>query len=279
MTNEDIPTPIALADGSTLVPLHDGVFEPGAEVLIDPAGEAETAALRAAHPSGLRIDVNAFLLRRDGEAILIDAGAGNAWGPAFGGVARALAALGLAPGDIRTILLTHPHPDHALGLLDDGGTALRYPEAEVFCPALDIDHFGRPPAGGAEEPAPRAAVRRVFGLLGGRLRPVTPGEFLPGIEAISLPGHTPGHTGFLLGGLFLVWGDLVHVPDVQGPNPDLGLVFDEDPALARATRRQMLATAAEKQWRVAGMHLPDGGVARVETDGDGFRIVPERRPA
>jgi glyoxylase-like metal-dependent hydrolase (beta-lactamase superfamily II) len=74
----------------------------------------------------------------------------------------------------------------------------------------------------------------------------------------ALPGHTPGHSGYLIqsgGEALLVWGDAVHVPGVQFPRPDVGIGFDTDGAAAQASRKRIFAKAAADRLLVAGMHL------------------------
>ena len=263
------PTETHLAHGSVLVSLHDGVFNPPADILIDPASDAATVALKAKFPDGLTINVNAFLLKRDGELILIDGGCGTSFGPTLGRVPATLASIGIRPADITTVLVTHPHGDHVMGLFDDAGEALRYPQAQVYCPAIDIAHFSEAHEG--ENPN-YAAARKFFAAVGSNLHPYGPGEVLPGIEAVSLPGHTPGHSGFLIANEVLIWADTMHLIEHQPQNPDIALVFDEDRVLAASTRRKAMAMAAEKGWIVGGMHLPVPGLARVTTDGEAFRM-------
>lgn len=265
------PTETTLADGSVLVSLHDGIFNPPADILIDPASDAATAALKAKFPDGVTINVNAFLLKRAGELILIDAGCGNAFGPTLGRVPAILASLGIGPADITTVLVTHPHGDHILGLFDDAGAALRYPRAAVYCPAIDVAHFDTPAIEG-ENPN-RAAARKLFAAVGDRLMKYVPGEVLPGIEAVSLPGHTPGHSGFLIGDEVLIWADTMHLMELQPQNPAIALVFDEDREVAEATRREAMTLAARNGWIVGGMHLPVPGLARVTAEGDAFRMT------
>jgi glyoxylase-like metal-dependent hydrolase (beta-lactamase superfamily II) len=262
-----------LRDGSRLIALHDGVFEPDVDILVDLAGEAETAALKLA-AAPLRLDVNAYALERDGRVVLIDAGAGGAWGPKFGRVAQALEALGIQAEAIETVLLTHPHGDHALGLIGADGSA-RYRNATVFCPGIDIAHFTSDAAREAAGPAKAQGfemARSVFSVVGDRLRAFEAGEVLPGVEAVSLPGHTPGHSGFLIGGQAFVWGDVMHLADRQPQRPTVGTVFDNDPALALQTRRQAMSMAAEGPLDVFGMHTPFGRRGRVVVDGDVFSM-------
>ncbi len=272
----DHPKParwFSLRDGSTLIALHDGIFAAKAEMIRDLAGEAETEALRAAEGDP-RLDVNAYALRRDGRFILIDAGTGNAWGPALGHAAHCLTGLGVPPDRIETVLLTHPHGDHALGLLTDDG-ALRYANAEVFCPGVDVDFFRsdqeRDRLGQAAAQSFDIA-RTVFSAVGRGLRRFSAGTVLPGIEVVSLPGHTMGHSGFLIGGEILVVGDVFHLARRQAERPSVCTVFDLDPALAMQTRRATLAMAAERELKVLGMHTPFGQSGRVTSRGDAFEM-------
>lgn len=111
-----------------------------------------------------------------------------------------------------------------------------------------------------------------------RTRTFDDGEVLPDITAVPLPGHTPGHTGYRLDGgsrSLLVWGDIVHLPQVQAPEPDAGVVFDVDDAMAVQTRSRMLDEAATDRLLIAGMHTEFPGLANVVREGTGFRIVPE----
>jgi len=110
-----------------------------------------------------------------------------------------------------------------------------------------------------------------------RVRRFAGGEPVPGLHAESLPGHTPGHTGYRIagdeGGL-LIWGDIVHVPDIQSRFPGVTVMFDVDPAQAEATRRRTLDMAARKRLLVAGMHMHFPGFAYVEVAGEGYRLAP-----
>jgi glyoxylase-like metal-dependent hydrolase (beta-lactamase superfamily II) len=90
------------------------------------------------------------------------------------------------------------------------------------------------------------------------MRPVREGEAMAGISAVALPGHTPGHTGWLIASgneSLLIWGDLVHLASVQVARPDTGLVFDVDPQQACATRRRTFDRVAADKLTVAGAHM------------------------
>ena len=272
------PRALDLPDGTTLIALHDGVFRAEASVLHDQAGADETAALVASWDGGVVVDVNAFALLRPHEGVvLIDAGAGDSWGPDLGHAARALETHGIAAGDVVAVLLTHLHGDHALGLFDASG-AWRYRNAEIWCSRIDHDLYGSAEKRDTAAEAARGSfdiARRVLDAAGPRLRLFDAGDVvLPGIEAVPLPGHTPGHSGFLVGSLTLVTGDVFQVAALQGTRPSVGLVYDADPATAERTRRECLETGAARSWVVVGSHMPFPGVVTIGETEDGYRFEP-----
>ena len=121
--------------------LHDGWFEAPAGVLTHTAGvQARRETVRRWGAPTIRIPVNCFLLRGEDGITLVDAGTGTAWGEAYGHARTALRDLGVAPPDVRHVLLTHLHGDHALGLVD--GEAPYFRNAEIVLPAADLAHFG-----------------------------------------------------------------------------------------------------------------------------------------
>ena len=269
------PRALELPDGTTLIALHDGVFRAPASVLRDGDDAPATASLVASWDGGFVTDVNMFVLRRHEGVVLIDTGAGDSWGPDLGHAAHALDALDIGRADVSAVLLTHLHGDHAQGLFDPSG-ALRYPDADIWCARVDHDLYGSVEK---REAAPEQArgsfdlARRVFDATGPRLRLYEAGDVvLPGIEVVPLPGHTPGHSGFLVGSLTLVTGDVFQVSSIQGTRPSVGLVYDADPAIAEATRRECLETAAARSWVVAGSHIPFPGVVTIGETEDGYRF-------
>src|SRR6476469_4604935 len=177
--------------------------------------------------------VNAFLLQFDGRRALVDAGTGSTMGPTLGKLPDNLRALGVPSDTIDVILLTHIHPDHSNGLVDDEGQP-NFPNAEVIVHADDLRFWvERGPEATDNEFRQRnkTAARRAFAPYRNRVRAITGGEPLPGISAQPQPGHTPGHTGWLVSSgddALLVWGDIVHVTGVQFARPDAALTFDLD---------------------------------------------------
>jgi glyoxylase-like metal-dependent hydrolase (beta-lactamase superfamily II) len=258
----------------TVTPLRDGLFP--LEPSMIPAAGAQAgqallkeAGLPAKGPSPE--PVNAFLIRRGTRHWLLDAGCGTVFGPGFDRVTTALAAEGLRPDEIETVWLTHLHADHAGGLLTPGRLA-RFPNAELVVQEREAAYWSD---AGARASAPAAVspmfetAQAVLGAYAGRLRRVSgEAELAPGIRALPLPGHTPGHMGVLVADgseSLLIWGDIIHSRLLQMPHPDWTVIWDTDPAEAVATRRRLLDRAAAEGFRVAGMHLATSGrIARTE---------------
>ena len=98
-------------------------------------------------------------------------------------------------------------------------------------------------------------------------------------KAMAAHGHTPGHSMFNVQSgdeQLLIWGDIMHVPDIQGPMPHVTLAMDTDPDQAGATRQRVCDMAASDRLLVAGMHLHFPACSHIVREGKGFRVVPER---
>jgi hypothetical protein len=72
----------------------------------------------------------------------------------------------------------------------------------------------------------------------------------------------------------LIWGDLMHVQDIQFPVPDVSVTYDTDPAAAAAVRKSILEYVVKNQIPIAGMHLVYPALGIVEADGSGYHFVP-----
>jgi glyoxylase-like metal-dependent hydrolase (beta-lactamase superfamily II) len=185
-----------------------------------------------------------------------------------------LAAAGVAPAEVDAVLMTHLHIDHVGGLLSADG-APAFPNADLLIAAPEaafwFDPANAAAAPEAAKPAFDLAVR-MTAPYGDRLHRFGAGEPVPGIEAVPLYGHTPGHTGYALGSgdhKLLIWGDVFHFPDIESRQPGVGIPFDSDPAMAIATRQRILETAARERFLVAGMHMHFPAFARIAAAGDG----------
>ena len=229
----------------------------------------------------IRIGVNSFVIRGGGRIVLIDAGSGTTLGPTCGRLPDSLDAAGLTPGDIDTILLTHIHPDHSNGLTDDEGNPL-FHRAEIVVHEDELAHwFDNDAMARADERSRTryfASARLRMPPYRDRTRVFRSGEVLPGIVGIPSPGHTPGHCAYRIasgGEAMIVWGDTVHVPELQVPHPEITMLYDSDPPQATSSRLEMFELAVRDRLLIGGMHLHFPGFARLARDGAGFRLQTE----
>jgi glyoxylase-like metal-dependent hydrolase (beta-lactamase superfamily II) len=255
--------------------LSDGVLATSLDVVLGmDRVECERLAGKKAG-DGMRIAVNAFLLKLQGKWVLVDTGSGNTMGPTLGKLPDNLRALGVAPEEIAAVFLTHIHPDHSNGLVDEAGRAI-YPNAQLILHEAEARFWlDRDEASGQNERIRRNIAKAAVTTAPyrHRMRSVREGEAMAGVSAVLLPGHTPGHTGWLIASgkaSLLIWGDLVHLASVQIPRPQTGLVFDVDPEVACATRLRTFDRVAADRLTVAGAHMDFPGFGTIVRKGSGF---------
>ncbi len=260
--------------------VSDGYLSASLDLLsnIDPV-EASGLQQQAGVLAPSSIHINCYLVRGRGRTVLIDAGAGGfkQWG---GKLKANLALAGVQPADIDTILLTHAHPDHVGGLVDPSGEAV-FPESELVVHQHEISFWEDD--GNLSRASERARgnfllARQVFDLYRERVRTFAQGSVLPGISAMPLLGHTAGHSGYRIesqGKSALIWGDIVHFPQIQIARPDVSIAFDQDPILSAGTRSRLLDVVSSDKLLVAGMHFSELGFAHIDRVGKSYKIAYE----
>lgn len=266
-----------------LTTLEDGFQDAPMASVVNIAPEEAVAMMHAAfRPVPRRTPVQCFLIRSAGRIALVDTGYGPVK-PTVGKLAANLAAAGVAPEEIDTILMTHLHPDHFGGLRDASGQAT-YPHATLHLAAEEHAYWHDDRAAAAEQDATRRAAfftqaRLALAAYAGRIETFSGvQEIFPGVTTMPLPGHTPGHTGYLIesaGEALLIWGDIVHVQEIQVARPEAGMAVDVQPLQAEDTRRAILERAARERLAVAGMHMHFPAIAHVARAGEGHALVPE----
>jgi glyoxylase-like metal-dependent hydrolase (beta-lactamase superfamily II) len=267
----------------TVTAVSDGVLNSNHDVVLGIDKDESARLTGVPYGQPLPLDVNSFLIRHRGKLILSDAGTGQALQPVqknLGKLPDNLRAIGVDPAAIDILMLTHLHSDHSMGLLDQAGKKV-FPNAELLIHEVEAAFWlDRPlqPNDPERIAANSKKQRAVTAPYRDRIRRIKDGEVLPGITAIMRPGHTPGHTNWLIesgGERILIWGDIVHLAAVQLARPDARLIYDVDTELAAATRAKVLDWAANEQIVVAGAHLGFPGFGRVERSGRHFTIKAE----
>jgi len=178
------------------------------------------------------------------------------------------------------VVISHFHGDHMNGLKKADGS-LVYPSAEIMVPAAEwafwADEANASKANGFNKPN-FANVKKAFDGLADKVTKFEAGkDIAPGITSIAAPGHTPGHVAFAVqsgSGKLLVQSDVTNIPALFVRNPDWHVAFDNDPAMAQATRHKFYDMAAAEKAPVAGYHFSFPSVGHIEKDGKGYRLVP-----
>jgi glyoxylase-like metal-dependent hydrolase (beta-lactamase superfamily II) len=265
----------------TVTAVSDGVLYTSHDVILGVDKEESGRLLGIPYGQKVPIDVNSFLIRHNGKLILSDAGTGQGLQPVqknLGKLPENLRTLGAPPEAIDIIMLTHLHSDHSLGLVDEQGRAV-FPKAELFIHEVEaafwLDRTLQP--NDTERIVGNSNKQRAtLAPYKGRIRRIKDGEVLPGITAMMRPGHTPGHTNWLIqsgGERLVIWGDIVHLAAVQLARPEARLIYDVDTEMAAVTRQKVLDWAARERLTVAGAHIGFPGFGRVTRSGERFAIA------
>ena len=232
------------------------------------ATEGDWAAARLVDPAAFgpderwALDFRCIAIRRpDGGVTLVDVGIGAegspaGWAPLPGRLVAALDEVGIGVGDIDTVVLTHLHEDHCGGVVDGSGSPV-FPDARYVVQSMEIASLRAEPDRTIWSYAVEPLV--ASGLLDqvdGRV------SLTPGVAVVPTPGHTVGHQSVVVTSgdhEVIVTGDvLVHA--VQLANPDVAYWSEADQAVARETRRRLLADARTRGARLATAHLHTGFV-------------------
>ena len=181
--------------------------------------------------------IAAYLLPQEGGWTLIETGPTTCRDALLAGIARA----GVAPSEIRRVLVTHIHLDHSGGL---GALSRSFPRADFYAHEVGVPHLVDPTRllasarrawgdamdqlWGSVLPVPAA---RMHALKGGERFPLRGGE----LEVLETPGHARHHLAFFDSGTRAVFtGDgagvrlerSAHVrPAVPPPDLDLDQLF------------------------------------------------------
>jgi glyoxylase-like metal-dependent hydrolase (beta-lactamase superfamily II) len=259
-----------------------------------------------------------LLVEHEAGLVLVDTGVGNKESDKFidvyavdnrgdDGSTRlddAIASIGFTSRDIKYIINTHLHFDHA-----GGNTLIRGEPAETAGAPEAADAGGgaggAAPAGVAELAFPEATYvvqrgelefarhrneRTAASYLPPNFEPVAAAgrwqlveggvEVLPGIRVLPTPGHVPYHQSVVLesaGETACFIGDLI--PTVAHlPLPWI-MGYDLHPLVTLETKRRFLARAEAEGWVLIFEHEPGPGIGRIELGKKGYEFLPLDTPA
>jgi glyoxylase-like metal-dependent hydrolase (beta-lactamase superfamily II) len=238
----------------------------------DPVRLAEALDRRRLPHHAVITPYSCLLVETGSRVVLIDTGVGPS-ARTGGALLARLEMRGVRPRDVDTVILTHAHPDHVGGAITGGGRPVFSQARHILSeyewsfwtrPRPDLDAL-RVPHDVRDSFAPGA--KRCIETLRFQIETVDgEQEVVPGVRVIPAPGHTPGHLAVLVeseGQRLLNLGDAAVHP-LHLEFPDLQNGFDQSPADAAATRRELLDRAVSERMRLMAVHFPlpsVGGIA------------------
>jgi glyoxylase-like metal-dependent hydrolase (beta-lactamase superfamily II) len=226
------------------------------------------------------LEQNSLIVNTGSHLVLFDTGMGSAkdFGPTTGKLMNSIKQAGIDAKDIDAVVMSHAHIDHCGGNCDDAGKSL-FPNAQFYIAQSDFDFWTDESKAGGPLKSFIAQARKNLLPVRDRTTFIKDGqEFLPGITAIAAPGHTVGHTVFMIssGGKQMAYiGDLTHHPVLLMQKPLTEFAYDTDPKQSAQTRVKLLTMFADQKTPIIAYHFAWPGYGHVAKQGDGFRYFPE----
>ncbi|MBR98104.1 MAG: hypothetical protein CL887_06400 [Dehalococcoidia bacterium] len=196
------------------------------------------------------------IIRTPDKTVLVDTGL---QGPE-GTLIKELEECGILPFQVDIVLMTHLHPDHVGWNISQGKPT--FDKAMYYAPKLDWDYWTKPEV---LQNADHVNDQVIPLMADGRLQLMDKDfQVTPEISTLYSPGHTPGHTSFLIKSneeSLVVLGDVAHTP-AQAHHTDWNPVFDVDGNLSRKTRNELVTEFEEKGFLISAGHFPYPGLGK-----------------
>jgi len=266
----------AVYDGIWRKP-HDPTFIKNASVEETKAALAKTGLTTEFVP----IPLTVIVLKIGNKHVMVDAGSGvGQWQANATHLPANMKAAGIDANQISTILVSHFHPDHVWGLMEKGTNSAVFPNAELIVNGAEYRWWTEP--GRVEKLAEgrRAAGKRiadVFPTWKNWTLVEDNAEVAPGVRLVAAPGHTPGHSAFLVASgkeQLLVSNDTMYLPALLAPHPEWQGAYDQDGPTAVATRRKLVDRVIADNTMICGAHFPFPAAGVFTKDGDAYTFVP-----
>jgi glyoxylase-like metal-dependent hydrolase (beta-lactamase superfamily II) len=173
---------------------------------------------------------------------------------------------GVTPDQVTDVLITHTHGDHVGGLATPDKKPA-FPNARIRMSAKEWAYMQSQPG-----------AKALTATIAPQVQTFEPGQtVVPGVTAVAIDGHTPGHVGYeIVSGRahLLDIGDTAHSSVISLARPDWVMGFDSDPQVGKASRRALLTRLAASHELIFSPHFPYPGVSRIVADGDAFAWRP-----
>ena len=166
------------------------------------------------------LEQNILVVNFGNRVVLFDTGMGNdtLFGSSTGKLQATLRQADIDPANVDAIVMSHAHIDHCGGLIGADGKR-NFPNAQYFIGEADFNYW----TDDSKIPSNYPARPHFLDQARKNLLPVKDGihfykdneQIIPGVTALSAPGHTVSHTIFMIesdGKQLCYIGDLAHHP-------------------------------------------------------------------
>lgn len=269
----------SITDGSNSFPRRDNFVLNASSQTV--ASELENNFL---DPDTITLTFTPVLLKTQGQTVIIDTGLGeNAFRQSNGvggQLHRNLSAAGFTTNQIDKVLITHFHADHIGGLITADNKPA-FPDSQIYVPAAEYSfwmsdsNMKNAATDGIKANFERA--RHIFGIIGSNLHQFEAEEVAPGVRSIATPGHTPGHSSFVISSnnqMAIVQGDVTTHPALFIRHPEWHGWSDMDPELAEKTRRQLYDRLVKEKILLQAFHFSFPALGHVIKPDNGYQFVP-----
>lgn len=241
--------------------------------------EAEVHALAKENflpPSQMAISFTPVIVNTGEQVIMFDSGNGAGRRPDAGHLAALFEKAGFATDEVDLVVLTHFHPDHIGGLMEDGQPL--FANASYVANATEYDFW-------SAEDKLTGNTERVATLTQANVVPFAEkttfikagDDVVSGVTAVDAAGHTPGHTAFHIesaGERLMITADTANHYVMSLQKPEWHVRFDMDKEAAIAARKSVFGMIAADRIPFTGYHMPSPAVGFIEEINGGFRYVP-----
>lgn len=261
--------------------LSDGTASREVDKIMHPS-ELVREAIEASHEQlPIELSINCYLVNTGKQLVLIDTGAGELFGQHSGGQLVAnMKAAGYTPDQVDAVLLTHIHGDHSGGLTIGGRRV--FPNATVYVDQRDTA-FWLSEAEQRAHPEKSTTFKQSHQTMDAYVQAAKIKTFdgatqlFPGIRSVPAYGHTPGHSAYMIesrGQNLLLWGDTVHVAEIQFADPSVSIEYDVSHDAAVASRERLFADAAQQGHLIASAHISFPGFGHLRKQEHGYMWAP-----
>jgi glyoxylase-like metal-dependent hydrolase (beta-lactamase superfamily II) len=230
---------------------------------------------------GITLEQNLIVLNTGSRLALFDSGMGTSklFGPTTGKLLASLKGAGINPAQIDDVICSHAHIDHTGGLADAKGKRF-FPNATIHVSKADYDFWTD-----VKNIGPLASkefvahARQNLLPYKNRIKFIEDGkDVIPGVQAMSAPGHTIGHTIFIIksGSKAMAYtADTTHHQILLTEKPRTEFAYDTDAKQAVQSRLKVFDMIASQKLPMLAYHFPWPGYGHLAKQGDGYRYYPE----